>query len=46
MKRGAFMNALPWDRQTTLELKKCWQYLAWSALFVAGLAWVLTSFAQ
>jgi hypothetical protein len=37
------MNLIPWDRQSTLELKKSWQYLAWAALFVGGLAWVLSS---
>ncbi len=40
------MNVIPWNRQSTLELKKCWQYLAWAALFVAGLAWTLSSLNQ
>jgi hypothetical protein len=40
------MNVIPWNRQTMVELKECWHYLAWAALFVAGLAWALNSMNQ
>lgn len=40
------MNVIPWNRQSTLELKECWQHLAWAALFVTGLAWTLSSLNQ
>jgi len=40
------MNIIPWNQQSTKELKSSWRYLAWAALFVIGLMWVASSLHQ